>query len=107
MAIFHTSSLSYDMSGRRRKTKKAKGAVYGKYKPAFEPLVIKSHPNRRVTLIDTCPSADMADANHQIARKESMKYTGTLVKGIATMHKSNAIPVIDKQQAEDLARMRR
>ncbi len=35
------------------------------------------------------------------------KYTGTLIKGIATMHKSNAVPVIDKKQAEEIANMRR
>ena len=40
-------------------------------------------------------------------KQESMKYTGTLVKGIATMHKSNAVPVIDDQHAKDIARMRR
>jgi hypothetical protein len=40
-------------------------------------------------------------------RKERPKYTGTLVIGIATMHKSNAVPVIDQQQAIDIARMRR
>ena len=39
--------------------------------------------------------------------KESPEYTGTLVKGIATMHKSNAVPVIDEEQARDLAHMRR
>ena len=38
---------------------------------------------------------------------ESQKYTGTLVKGIGTMHKSNAIPVVDEQQMKDLASMRR
>ena len=41
------------------------------------------------------------------ARKEPMKYTGTLIKGIATMHKSNAVPIINKQEALDIARMRR
>ena len=40
-------------------------------------------------------------------KKESPKYTGTLVKGIATMHKSNAVPVINQQEAEDIAKMRR
>ena len=39
--------------------------------------------------------------------KEKLNYTGTLVKGIGTMHKSNAIPVIDVQQMKDLASMRR
>jgi len=40
-------------------------------------------------------------------RQETMKYTGTLIKGIATMHKSNAVPVIDEQHAIDIAKMRR
>ena len=39
--------------------------------------------------------------------KENPKYTGTLVKGIATMHKSNAVPVINQKEAEDIAKMRR
>ena len=40
-------------------------------------------------------------------KKEPQRYTGTLVKGIAQMHKSNAVPVIDKQSAIDIANMRR
>ena len=34
-------------------------------------------------------------------------YTGTKVKGIATMHKSNAVPVFSDEDAVDIARMRR
>jgi hypothetical protein len=34
-------------------------------------------------------------------------YTGTYVIGIATMHKSNAVPVTSQEQAIDLANMRR
>ena len=41
------------------------------------------------------------------AKQEPKQYTGTLIKGIGTMHKSNAIPVIDEQQMKDLASMRR
>ena len=41
------------------------------------------------------------------AKPDQLSYTGTLVKGIGTMHKSNAIPVIDEQQMKDLASMRR
>jgi len=39
--------------------------------------------------------------------KERQVYTGTLIKGIATMHKSNAVPVINDEQAKDIAQMRR
>lgn len=34
-------------------------------------------------------------------------YTGTKVKGIATMHKSNAVPVFSDSEAEEISRMRR
>lgn len=40
-------------------------------------------------------------------KPEKKEYTGTLVKGIATMHKSNAVPIIDEEQATDIAKMRR
>ena len=39
--------------------------------------------------------------------KEPMKYTGTLIKGIATMHKSNAVPVINQEEMISISRMRR
>ena len=39
--------------------------------------------------------------------KTPNEYTGTLIKGIATMHKSNAVPVINQDQMEEISRMRR
>lgn len=34
-------------------------------------------------------------------------YTGTKVKGIGTMHKSNAVPIFSDEEAMDIAKMRR
>jgi hypothetical protein len=34
-------------------------------------------------------------------------YTGTNIKGIGTMHKSNAVPIFSDEQAVDIAKMRR
>jgi hypothetical protein len=34
-------------------------------------------------------------------------YTGTKVKGIATMHKSNAVPVFSDEEAKSISSMRR
>jgi hypothetical protein len=54
------------------------------------------------------PSADMRKANpNATARNESPVYSGTLIKGICTMHKSNAVPVINQDEMEDIAKMRR
>lgn len=41
-------------------------------------------------------------------KKEPQQYTGDLIVGIATMHKSNAVPVMrGTKQAEEIAKMRR
>ena len=39
--------------------------------------------------------------------KPSPVYTGTKVKGIATMHKSNAVPVFSDEEAIEISKMRR
>lgn len=50
-------------------------------------------------------SADSGRMN--TAKPEKKEYTGTLIKGISTMHKSNAVPVISQEEATDIAQMRR
>lgn len=40
-------------------------------------------------------------------KQERQVYTGTNMIGIGQLHKSNAIPVFKKEDAEDLAKMRR
>jgi hypothetical protein len=39
--------------------------------------------------------------------KPSPVYTGTKVKGIGTMHKSNGVPIFSDQEARDISSMRR
>lgn len=51
------------------------------------------------------PSGDMYD--RFTAAKREMHYTGDKLVGIATMHKSNMVPVFKQEDAEDIARMRR
>lgn len=56
----------------------------------------------------TKPAIPTSDRICGIAgRKEAQQYTGTLIKGIATMHKSNMVPIISKDDAKEVARMRR
>lgn len=40
-------------------------------------------------------------------KKASPVYTGTMVKGIASMHKSNAVPIFNYKDAIDISKMRR
>jgi hypothetical protein len=41
------------------------------------------------------------------SKAEPKIYTGTKIKGIGTMHKSNAVPIFSDEQAQDIAKMRR
>lgn len=50
-------------------------------------------------------SADTGVGN--ALQQPKKEYTGTLIKGIATMHKSNAVPVINQEEAESISKMRR
>jgi hypothetical protein len=47
------------------------------------------------------------DTGGNAVLKPSPVYTGTKVKGIATMHKSNAVPVFSDEEAVDISKMRR
>lgn len=66
-----------------------------------EPQLHRSSDHRKLY-----PSLN-SDVGGVAAKPEPKVYTGTLIKGIATMHKSNAVPVFNSEQAEEIARMRR
>jgi hypothetical protein len=51
------------------------------------------------------PSLNTVGGNAILAPQKI--YTGTKVKGIATMHKSNAVPVFSDEEAIDISKMRR
>jgi hypothetical protein len=51
------------------------------------------------------PSRDTGAGNAVL--KPAKVYTGTKVVGIATMHKSNAVPVFSDEEAKDISKMRR
>lgn len=42
-----------------------------------------------------------------VASVTKQTYTGTAMLGVATLHKSNAVPVFSEQDAQDISRMRR
>jgi hypothetical protein len=47
------------------------------------------------------------DTGGNATLKPANVYTGTKVKGIATMHKSNAVPVFSDEEAVAISKMRR
>ena len=86
--------LKYERGGvklkKEFKTYEPQGQKYRRETPSYGSFTPASNSTPRVA-----------------AKQEPKQYTGTLIKGIGTMHKSNAIPVIDEQQMKDLANMRR
>lgn len=81
-----------------------------------KPVAKKDRPNNlsssyRLTIPEyrnTTAHIKSLDSGLGVAtKKESPKYTGTLIKGIATMHKSNAVPVLNQEDAEAISKMRR
>lgn len=52
------------------------------------------------------PSRDPADMSPCLKAPDKV-YTGTAIKGIGTMHKSNAVPIFTDEQAVEISRMRR
>jgi hypothetical protein len=52
------------------------------------------------------PSRDTGHSG-AVASKAIPQYTGTKILGIGSMHKSNAVPVFSKEEAHDIATMRR
>lgn len=94
-----------------KKKRKPKGEIATKYRKSSAIVGVEKLPTlaygHRVGA-DTARSIQSLNSDRSYTEKrESLKYTGTLVKGIATMHKSNAVPVINEEQMKDISRMRR
>lgn len=113
MTNFYMGSLRYGPTGKRRKKHFSSGS---KSKPIeFKPMTTEVSTldklrAQQAVQYKSLMEEYMESGNYpksNTSKKETIKYTGTLVKGIATMHKSNAVPVISQQEAEDISKMRR
>ena len=98
--MIHGNMRTY-ANGRKKKynawgTTKKPQVEFTEYKP--------TQPYRRG---DTSHIKSLETTAHNCTKPEKKEYTGTLIKGISTMHKSNAVPIIDAEQAKEHANMRR
>lgn len=104
--VFYSANQSATYQRRRRKHNAAmrKSSRKAEFKPieTTTGLVIRDGADHR-----SIPSRGVHGVKDLGTRKESPKYTGTLVKGISTLHKSNAVPVISKEEAIEHSQMRR
>ena len=114
-AYFSTTST------KKRKQKKSKkqqqtDAVHAKFlkKMGYKgPVVQRSEPAAHNGVVAGSNPAGPTKLSNQIPtgvapKKEPMQYSGERkLLGIATMHKSNMVPVFSTEDAEELAKMRR
>lgn len=90
----------------------------------WEKLLAKYEPKKKVDKVQTKPKVSVGDNGvfrretqcipsletsgaGDCTKRESQRYTGTAILGIATMHKSNAVPVFSQEDAKEISRMRR
>lgn len=59
-------------------------------------------PGREIPKIDSLPFT-----GGPCVKSAEKVYTGTKIKGIGTMHKSNAVPIFSDEEAVEISRMRR
>lgn len=112
MRVF--GSYKYDSSGRKRKPKKPKGEVYEKYSPPPFRDFASTNTTKRLSYAEQRLAeskqyksrSDFAGRSHGNGDKqETKKYTGDYIIGIATLHKSNAVPVTNAKYAKEISEM--
>jgi hypothetical protein len=72
---------------------------------AAEPLTYKLSTPVGRSSGHAIPSRNTGDGI--ASTKPIPQYTGTKIKGIGTMHKSNAVPIFSDEEAVEISRMRR
>ena len=75
---------------------------YNAPKKTISDFVPKTPPGR-----ETAPVPSQDTGWVACVKTKDTEYTGTKVKGIGTMHKSNAVPIFSDDEAKDLRKRRR
>ena len=99
---------------KQKKQPKAAREQYEQWLESHKPKKIVTPKNVPFTYsLSTPPGRETVrhpsrDTGLGVATKSAPKvYTGTKVMGIATMHKSNAVPVFNSEEAVQISSMRR
>jgi hypothetical protein len=111
-----TIIYTYQKSKKRKPTAKQRQLAQ-----EWQELVAKHAPQKvtNVKVTKTLPSLSVPPGRetpnypsintnvYGCAKKETLFYTGDKMKGIGTLHKSNAVPIFTDEEAKDQANMRR
>lgn len=81
--------------------------AYRQGKTRYKPKAVVKNPLQATTFRRESPRVESGIGIGVGNARKEMTYTGGNLLGIATMHKSNMVPVFKASDAEDIARMRR
>lgn len=94
---------------RKKELQEAREKMLAKHKTRYDSvkgiIPVKRESSVFVRETPVIPSLNSLAGNTE--RREKKEYTGTKLVGIATMHKSNMVPVFSQEEAEQISKMRR
>ena len=111
--MFIYTNTNYDFNGKRRKRglrAKRRTTPYISSKPSApvaSPFITVDLNKQLMDKFKDIPSLHSDVDDSHMRRKDTTKYSGDEIMGIATMHKSNAVPVSKNTDAKIYATMRR
>lgn len=110
MAIFHTSlgkSKKRKPTAKQRELDESWAKLLKKYETKPVKKTVKPVAQSKPFVRETPHYPSLNSGYHDCTKKAAPVYTGSAIKGIGTMHKSNAVPIFSDEQAIEIATMRR
>ena len=112
MTIIYTNTKSKIKPKQRSKREREQYAAWckklgidtGKKDKRFKPLTVESTYRRQTEYFPSLNSITTGPVN---TGQTKNTYTGSKIIGIATMHKSNLVPIFSEKEAVDVSTMRR
>lgn len=110
MFIIHTSSKKAKKrkpNAKQRELADSWEKLLKKYESKPVKTNVKPVAQPKMFVRETPKIPSLNTGYHDCTKKEAPRYTGSAIKGIGTMHKSNAVPIFSDEQAIEIATMRR
>jgi len=104
----HQRSRKHKPTAKQRQLAEEWQALVAKYAPKKStPKLVEEWKPPKVFRRETPNYPSLNTTEYNTYKKEIQQYTGDKMKGIGTLHKSNAVPIFTDEEAKDQATMRR
>jgi hypothetical protein len=111
MTIIYTNQKSKKRkpTAKQRELARQWEELIAKHTPKTTHAAVSQRPLQRVVPFrrETPNYPSLNTTEYNTYKKDIQQYTGDKMKGIGTLHKSNAVPIFTDEEAKDQASMRR